>query len=246
MLLELSTTQIELGRADTAHDAQAARLLRREYTVQFRRADQDNNGYLDKTEAAKSPLYRNVFDAMDRNGDGKLFEKESIAYLDRIKDLQESALRSCASLAIKDQGRGLFDLVDANSDGRLSVREMRQMGKLIEQLDRDGDGCIGRGEIPHKYRVDLRRGPSLDSPSGPRRVVISKMAVSNEPELPQRNGPRWFRKMDRNHDGDVSRREFLGTDEQFRKIDRDGDGLISVAEATDADQMFRNMKERKP
>jgi hypothetical protein len=52
-------------------------------------------------------------------------------------------------------------------------------------------------------------------------------------------GPLWFRKMDRNGDGDVSRREFLGTAEQFRKIDADGDGLISLEEAEKADALFR-------
>ena len=41
----------------------------------------------------------------------------------------------------------------------------------------------------------------------------------------------WFRKMDRNNDGDVSRKEWLGTDADFEAIDADGDGLISVAEA---------------
>ena len=44
-------------------------------------------------------------------------------------------------------------------------------------------------------------------------------------------GPLWFRKMDRTRDGDVSRREFLGSDEDFRKLDADGDGLISSKEA---------------
>src|SRR5207302_5516226 len=33
-------------------------------------------------------------------------------------------------------------------------------------------------------------------------------------------GPLWFQKMDRNRDGDVSRKEFIGTDEQFKAIDR--------------------------
>ncbi len=44
-------------------------------------------------------------------------------------------------------------------------------------------------------------------------------------------GPQWFRAMDRNGDGFVSVREFLGTPEQFRKLDRDGDGLLSAEEA---------------
>jgi hypothetical protein len=41
--------------------------------------------------------------------------------------------------------------------------------------------------------------------------------------------------MDRNGDGDVSRREWLGTEEEFRRLDADGDGLISPDEAERAD-----------
>jgi hypothetical protein len=37
--------------------------------------------------------------------------------------------------------------------------------------------------------------------------------------------------MDRNGDGDVSRREFLGPPDAFLKLDRDGDGVISRDEA---------------
>ena len=55
-------------------------------------------------------------------------------------------------------------------------------------------------------------------------------------------GPLWFRKMDRNGDGDVSPLEFLGTPEQFRKIDADGDGLIDVTEAERADEGMRKRK----
>jgi hypothetical protein len=45
--------------------------------------------------------------------------------------------------------------------------------------------------------------------------------------------------MDRNGDGDVSRSEWLGTEEQFRAIDTDGDGLISVEEAEAYDARMR-------
>jgi hypothetical protein len=37
--------------------------------------------------------------------------------------------------------------------------------------------------------------------------------------------------MDRNQDGYVSRREFLGPTELFGKLDLDGDGLLSPVEA---------------
>ena len=44
-------------------------------------------------------------------------------------------------------------------------------------------------------------------------------------------GPEWFRRMDRNQDGDVSPREFPGTSEQFIQLDTDADRLISADEA---------------
>ena len=46
------------------------------------------------------------------------------------------------------------------------------------------------------------------------------------------DAPDWFKAGDFNGDGDVSRREFLGTDEQFQRLDQDDDGFIHVDEAT--------------
>jgi hypothetical protein len=60
------------------------------------------------------------------------------------------------------------------------------------------------------------------------------------PEKAVTRGPDWFRALDRNGDGYVSRDEFLGTKEAFDKLDRDGDGLISPEEAEAAG------KEKKP
>jgi hypothetical protein len=51
--------------------------------------------------------------------------------------------------------------------------------------------------------------------------------------------------MDRNRDGDVSRKEWLGTEEEFRRIDTDGDGLISLAEAEAYDKLMRQRLEQK-
>jgi hypothetical protein len=51
--------------------------------------------------------------------------------------------------------------------------------------------------------------------------------------------------MDRNQDGDISPREFLGRDEDFRKLDTDGDGLISTAEAQQFEERSKKEKNTK-
>jgi len=54
-------------------------------------------------------------------------------------------------------------------------------------------------------------------------------------------GPLWFQRMDRNGDGYVSMREFLGRKEEFQRIDSDGDGLISPEEADRAEAKLKNL-----
>ncbi|HEV3256796.1 MAG TPA: EF-hand domain-containing protein, partial [Gemmataceae bacterium] len=239
--LSLGNTRIDLHAAGRGGQQPiTVQQLRQQYVAQFKAADRDNNGYLDMTEAQQSPFFRGIFKLMDRDGDGKLFEKEMLAYLDAMQELQVKALASCASLSVADQGKGLFDLIDTDHDGRLSVRELRNAVNLVEQLDRDGDGCIGRGEIPRNYTVTVQQGTGGVNPYGQYVVALNgSFAQPNRPTPQQTRGPVWFRKMDRNHDGDVSRREFLGTDEEFKRIDTDGDGLISAEEAENYDALMR-------
>ena len=58
-------------------------------------------------------------------------------------------------------------------------------------------------------------------------------------------GPNWFHKMDRNRDGDISRREFLGPKAAFERLDRDHDGLIDAAEAAKAKPSALNSGRRE-
>jgi Ca2+-binding EF-hand superfamily protein len=234
----ISVAEVRSGRFRSAVVFDANR---KQFLEQFRQADTDKNGYLDRMEARKSPVFRGLFDLIDRDGDGKVFEKEVVAYLDSIKELQSAASAARVAMQVDSRSTGLFDLLDTNHDRRLSVRELRQMGKLLGQLDRNGDGMIGRDEIPRTFGVKFEQRTNFLQ-TGTFTVVFNGDFNGRPPVPEPTKGPVWFRKMDRNRDGDVSRREFLGTDEEFRRIDTDHDGLISLEEAIRADKWFRKKK----
>ena len=89
---------------------------------------------------------------------------------------------------------------------------------------------IGRNRVRERRRADRSKLPRQV------RMAASIGSPKSLVRFPTRRGPAWFRAMDRNGDGDVSRREFTGTDADFRKLDANGDGLISPDEAECAEK----------
>lgn len=162
-----------------------------------------------------------LFEAADRDGNGKLTRVELEAFFDLI-----SAGVSCrAVVTATDRGRNLFDLIDGDGDGRLDFSELIRAASGLSAT------LAGKSadKLPASYRLSVMRGTVGDSfghvpfgtPAKPTAVAKAKPVV----------GPRWFRAMDRNDDGFVSASEFSGPPELFRKFDKDGDGRISAAEA---------------
>jgi Ca2+-binding EF-hand superfamily protein len=212
------------------------------YKRRFSAADGDNNGYLDMNEAGRNRFFRSLFKAMDADGDGMLYLKEVLAYFEKQEALQDRAQKSCITMSLADQGKGLFDLLDRNGDGRLSVRELRDAVKQVRHLDLNKDGKIESSEIPRRFSLTARQGPSGGG-GGFGAVVALGYGGGRPQRVPELTaGPLWFRKMDRNRDGDVSRREFLGSPAMFARIDTDGDGLIDAQEAEKADSLFRKKR----
>ncbi len=150
----------------------------------------------------------------DRNGDGELDRKEIDAWL----DLQEQITRGQVLLTVLDGGTGLFEWLDTNHDGALSVRELRRAYDRLADVACLNNGAFDRTKFPHVLLAAASRG----------------YPVSLGTDL--RGGPAWFRAMDRNGDGDVSRREFTGPSDVFDKLDLDKDGLLSPEEAANAEK----------
>ncbi|HTU90080.1 MAG TPA: hypothetical protein VMF69_08280 [Gemmataceae bacterium] len=235
-LLDLGKTRMELRQHEEEHKTNFfTDILRSQLAELFKAADKDGNGYVDEKEAKASPQFRGIFQTVDRDGDGKVNQKEMLAYFDKMQEIQKRARAACFTLALRDQSRGLFELLDTNRDGKLGLRELRQAPKLLERVSAQGKGYLTKDDIPRSYLLTVRRGPQQADGLGAQEAVFDRLyGFSGYEEEAAARGPAWFRKMDRNRDGDVSPKEFLFSDALFRKIDRDGDGLISLEEAEKA------------
>ncbi len=131
--------------------------------------------------------------------------------------------------AVRD-GYPLLPEIDVNEDGRLTLREIWKAPERLAAFDRDGDGAISAGELAPTVRLAIGRGAAAHLPLAVVRSLHPPTAA------PQVEPPAWFVRMDRNKDGDLSRREFLGGQQQFEVLDADGDQLISGFEAANNEQ----------
>jgi len=195
--------------------------------------EKDLNG----PNAVQFQFVRVIFEAADRDADGKLTKAEFDAYF----DLQDSFRNLSLTLSPGIQTPSLFQLLDENRDGRLSVRELRTAWTRLQALEGPNAEVVTKNII--QPSVTLRLSRSYDRFYVNQPVFINDRNMNRVP-VPQK-GPLWFRKMDRNGDGDVSRTEFLGTKEEFDAIDTDHDDLISLEEAEAFDQKMREKEKDK-
>jgi Ca2+-binding EF-hand superfamily protein len=234
--LRLGKTLIELVRNEGSLRVLPAG--RQFYLDQFAAADTDHDGFVDRKEAQQNRFFAVWFDVMDRNGAGRVSRRDFQAYLDEVHDRLARALACRPAFLTSAEGRGLFDLLDKDRDGRLGLRELREAPQVLARLNRSDAGFLTQKDIPRSFRLAFSLGqPSFNRYGGNTIVAVPQLASQ-----PLGVGPLWFRKMDRNHDGDVSPNEFLGTQEEFDRLDTNKDGLISVEEAEQADARLRNKK----
>ena len=206
----------------------------------FVMSDSDRNQYLDENEfsgmleALNRAGVRTDFATIDFNGDAMVTREEVFSFARR----DQMAAASRVEVSVRQDGKTVFGILDRNSDRRLSARELREGSTVLITYDVNQDKKFADSELGTEFVLAFSLGrPEFRRTSGQTDMMPMQMRTGDAilPGAESLRGPEWFRRMDRNQDGDVSPREFLGTARQFVQIDSDLDQLISADEAISLD-----------
>jgi Ca2+-binding EF-hand superfamily protein len=192
----------------------------------FKRADGDGNNYLDANEFAMTNvgLGSDDFKAIDADHNGMIFENEWLTFMTLYQVVTDNRVTLTIGTAATDP----FAQFDANGDGRLTHGEWFRAMAAVKQWDANHDGEITPDELPRRLVGTFHLGTIRPVPNAP------AMNEAKTPAVAPEGSPAWFQKMDRNRDGEVSLREFLGPLTIFRRLDANHDGYLDAHEARGA------------
>ncbi|QDT88880.1 EF hand [Gimesia algae] len=195
------------------------------YQTRFRVVDGDKNGYLTEPEFMQLNLPGIEYQKVDKNKDEMLFVEELTDFL--IKDTAE--VQNQVVMNVTNDGKSLFEILDTDLDRRLSPRELRNSMQRVKEYDGNRDQALDHSELKGHFKITFELGKPELFVFAPRTAAMSMQQNMSIPRTA--DGPRWFQRMDRNRDGDLSPREFLFDQALFKEYDTDQDQLISPAEA---------------
>ena len=193
----------------------------------------NGRGYLTEKDIAgpQFQAFRVLFDMIDRDADNRLTRREYDAFF----ALQSSFTKLPLSLVSTAQTPSLFQKLGANGDGRLSVREVRDAWARLIALEPGGKDYVTQAALQPQGALRFGRASEMS-------VMNQASMFATQPTRVATKGPTWFRKFDRNADGELSRSEFPGATAEFDRLDTDKDGFITLAEAEAADRAARGKK----
>lgn len=183
----------------------------------FAQLDADKSGSIEQDEIPDGAEDQFPFESLDVNQDGKLSFMEINAALKQPESIWNFQVRARAG----EHPDAVFAWLDQDHDQFLSSREVRSATDRLRSLI-DPLPVIKATDIPDTLMIQFGRGePDQDNA----RFAIERLERS---EADPRPG--WAQRMDANHDGEISKNEFIGPIDTFRQIDADGDQFLSGSE----------------
>ena len=170
-----------------------------EMRKRLKEMDADGDGRVTREEWKGEPA---GFERFDRNKDGVLDAKDGGAGMGGGRPKLDGE-------AVKQR----WQKMDRDADGKVS-REEYTGDFEFERLDLDKDGFLTEADL--KGLMAAGGGGRPGGPGGPG----GPGAAGAGPEL--------LRRFDHDHDGQVTREQFPGGDEQFAKLDKNGDGVLTA------------------
>jgi len=144
---------------------------------------------------------------LDRNKDGKISKEEWGKRPARIFQNLDT------------NGDGVIDAAEAQAGAKKTVEMTRERAKRIFNfLDSDKDGKLSLEEF-ERYAVN--------------REIAQWLRSASQPGGPQRARPdrrNFFKALDKNGDGKISKDEWRGREERFKQLDKNGDGYLTPDE----------------
>jgi Ca2+-binding EF-hand superfamily protein len=160
-------------------------------------------------------MAKRMFDAADKDDDGKLSKEEAPGHL-----------------------KMAFDKIDANDDGQLEPEEIKKAMDKFREMMRERMQARGPGRERGGPPASRPDGPPSRRPDGPpsRRPGGPPSRGAGAPH-------ERFKAADKNDDGKLSKEEAGGPlKEHFDKIDADNDGQLTPEEIRKAFEMLRRRR----
>ena len=175
-----ATVALALATAGTAIAQQSSNAPAQPQPEKHLRLDANNDGVVDRAEAAASPGFAARFDQMDKNKDGRLTADERP---------QRHGWRRGGR-----QGHGKMMQADTDKDGRISKAEAAADPKLAERfakMDANRDGFVDRADF--QARMAQRRSECFEEVDLNKDGKLSRVEYSNMHDTCR---PQMYRGMD--------------------------------------------------
>jgi Ca2+-binding EF-hand superfamily protein len=195
----------------------------------FKKLDTNGDGVLTASEIP--PEHRKFFERLlrigDTNKDGALSREEFDAAMGKtdkpVTDINQAPGIDAGSGPPRPNldPKRLFQVLDKNKDGKLTRDEVQGRPRILALFDRLGKESLTVDDLT----AALGGGKQAGKKAQKKNAKAEKMAEGSAAALPA-----FFRMLDTNHDGRLSREELSKAAELFDRLDRNHDGFLDAQE----------------